>query len=123
MKDFKEKETQLSTQIIEFLKNHPLISLNKLEKKIKMRSQGTLSRCISTSKPIPSIYIFPLIYELGNYGIKIDGYDISPDSDTPHIFLKKEIGLAECVEEEEGYFIYIQKQNRSIACDLSDLIS
>lgn len=64
-----------SDALIEFLKTHPLISLNALEKKLNI-PQSTLSKAVKghKSRSIPIGYWYKFSLELRDYGYHIENY-------------------------------------------------
>jgi hypothetical protein len=123
MKIHTEREREISSQIIEFLKSHPLLSIRSLEEKLKIPST-TIAKALS-GREIPQKYLFAVIRELGGYGLKIDGHRIESFEDGHVIVLTKDIGPPKAKEiktESGAYFEYRQKQARYIAGDILDII-
>lgn len=54
--------------IIKFLKEHPLISINGLEKDCKL-SQGTISKAVKGERRIKDKNVKKIAEELGKYGL------------------------------------------------------
>lgn len=75
MQDNEEHLINESNALIEFLKTHPLISLNALEKKLNI-PQSTLSKAVKghKSRSIPIGYWYKLSFELKEYGYHIENY-------------------------------------------------
>lgn len=123
MKIYTEREREISCQVIEFLKSHPLLSIRTLEEKLKIPST-TIAKALS-GREIPPKYLFAVIRELGGYGMKIDGHRIEPFEDGHFVVLTKDIGPPKTKEvktKSGSYFEYRQKQSRYIAGDILDII-
>ncbi len=75
MQDNEEILINESDALIEYLKTHPLISLNALEKKLNI-PQSTLSKAVKghKSRSIPVGYWYALSLELRDYGYHIENY-------------------------------------------------
>lgn len=73
MQDNEEHLINESNALIEFLKTHPLISLNALEKKLNI-PQSTLSKAVKGHRTIPIGYRYKLSLELRSYGYHIEDY-------------------------------------------------
>ena len=110
-----ENNQQKYTNVItEFLKSHPLISLNALEKTLDI-PQSTLHKAVNSARLIPSKHIFPLLCELAGYGLEIDGFRLSVD-ESNNIFARKDV---ETVDSTDDY--YLSKQYRWFAGSYLDL--
>lgn len=107
-------QQKYSDIITEFLKSHPLISLNALEKALEI-PQSTLHKAINAARLIPSKHIFPLLCELALYGLEIDGFRLTVD-ESNNIFARKDV---ETVDSADDY--YLSKQYRWFAGSYSDL--
>ena len=73
MKKFTERETEISNQIAKFLKTHEAVSMNFVEKQLKI-PQGHLSRSLKKDKIISPNHHLKIIAFLRNYGLKIDNH-------------------------------------------------
>jgi transcriptional regulator with XRE-family HTH domain len=125
MKIITPREKDLSNQVVAFLRDHPLISVHQLEKKLGV-SQNSISRTVRNEQyTISPKHIFGIIRELAGYGLTIDGCRIEASAESHTIFMEKDVGECEIEEVNEGaktYFIYKQPQYRSVAGDLLDLL-
>jgi transcriptional antiterminator len=118
-----DRHNDLSKQVCDFLKSHKLISVNKLEKKLNL-PQSTIAQALnSTTRFIPSKHLYSIIFELVQYGLKIDGYEweIDDNLNVPNIYGRKFVELVDTIEDENS-FVYVVKEYRTLASDLSDLI-
>lgn len=105
--------------IINFLKDHPLISERALEK-IVGAPQSTIGAAKNGSREIPVKHIFNLLCELSKYGLKIEGYSLEIDKDTYTLFGRKFLKEIE-VKEESGHFTYTIQEARIIINDFYEL--
>jgi len=108
-----------SKRLCDFLKSHPFISLNALEKELKM-PQGTLWKAMNDKRNIPVRYIFPMIYILADYGLTWNGYTLTQDPETYNVLAHMRDSLID-VREDDSSFEYIVKEFRYIISDYSDL--
>lgn len=117
-----DRHSQLSKQVCDFLKTHELISVNSLEKKLNL-PQSTIGQALNGSREIPSKHLYNLIFELVQYGLKIDGYDwvIDDDLNVPNIYGRKFVELVNTIDDGNS-FTYLVKEYRTLASDLSDLV-
>jgi hypothetical protein len=117
-----DRHSQLSKQVCDFLKTHELISTNGLEKKLNL-PQSTIGQSLNGSRDIPRKHLFEIIRELIQYGLKIDGFDwvLDDEPHVPNIYGKRFISLLNTIEEDGG-FVYIVKEDRTLASDLTDLL-
>lgn len=116
-----DRHSQLSKQVCDFLKTHDLISTNGLEKKLNL-PQSTIGQALNGSRDIPQKHLFEIIRELIQYGLKVDGFDWVLD-DEPHvqnIYGRKFVELVDTIEEDNS-FVYVVKEYRTLASDISDL--
>lgn len=106
-----------SDQIISFLESHPAISVNRVEKDLKIpRSTLVLNR--AKERGIPKKHIFPLICYLADYGLKINGYTLTYDKAIDSIFGRKFVSVEDFNEEENSYTV---KEYRMLATSYFDL--
>jgi hypothetical protein len=114
------KQEKYSNIITDFLKSHSLISVKALEEALKI-PQSTIWKAVQGERLIPEKHIFPLICFLANYGLKIDGYDLSYDDSDGILFGRQSI---ETVDDEEidNTFVYTNKEYRFLAVDYFDLL-
>lgn len=117
-----DRHSQLSKQVCDFLKTHDLISTNGLEKKLNL-PQSTIGQSLNGSRDIPRKHLFEIIRELIQYGLKIDGFDwiLDDEQHVPNIYGRRFISLEETIEEGNS-IIYLVKEDRTLASDLSDLL-
>lgn len=123
MKIYTLKEGDISEQIADFLKTHPLLSLNALEKELSI-PQGSLSRAIVNETVIPPKHHWGLIKALASYGFKYDGFSLEVD-EVGNIFGYKRGSLVRTkeIKNKDGSISisYVVEESRFLACDYFDL--
>ena len=125
MKKFTEREVEISNQIAAFLKTHEAVSMNFIEKQLKI-PQGHLSRCVKNDKTISPNHFWRLITFLANYGLKIDGFALVFE-DNVLIMTKKVAtfkGKTYEIVGQDGvtHYQYACREYRDIADSIFDLL-
>lgn len=113
-------QEKYSNIITEFLKSHSLISVNKIEEKLKI-PPGTVAQAMAGNRFIPEKHIFPIIAHLADYGIKLEGYEVEYDPVGNLITGRKWIENIKTIEKDGG-FEYIVKEYRFLASGYFDLM-
>lgn len=113
-------QEKYSNIITEFLRTHPLLSINAIEIELNL-PQSTIAQSIKGPRFLPVKHIYSLICLLAQYGLKIDGYTISYDPSDDTISGRKFVENIKTIEED-GSFTYVIKEYRFIAADFHDLL-
>lgn len=82
--------------------------------------QSTIGQALSGKRNIPEKYIFELLCELAQYGLKIDGYMLSYDAPIQVLFGRKFLENIETIEVN-GHLEYVLKESRTIWTSYFDL--
>jgi predicted transcriptional regulator len=112
-------QEKYSNIITEFLKSRYLISVNALEHALNI-PQSTIGKALQGERLIPEKHIFPIICFLAEYGLKIDGYDLSYDESNGTLFGRTWVETVSTEEEGDG-FVYLIKEYRFTAGNYFDL--
>lgn len=112
-------QEKYSKIITDFLLNRPAISVNYLEKELNL-PQSTIGQALNGNRLIPEKHIFPILCFLVSYGLQVDGYNLSFDSESCTISGRKWAENIDTIEEGSG-FAYIVKEYRILFSDYSDL--
>lgn len=117
------RKESINKQVLDFFRTNDLISVKKLEDKLNLPAT-TIHQALCGSRDIPEKHLFNIIYELVQYGFKLDGYDwtIDDNPDIQHIYGRKFIDMVETIEDNEGGIVYVVKEDRTLACDITDLL-
>lgn len=108
-----------SNQIVEFLKNHSLISINSLEKELNI-PQSTIGQALNGSRVLPLKFMWPITCKLIQYGFKPFGYDFEEDKETNTIFGRK--WVKNIKNKKDNHLIWVIEEERILASDITDLI-
>lgn len=111
----------VSATIVEFLTEHPLISVNALEVELGM-PQSTIGQALGGGRDIPRKYIYELICILCNYGLSINDVSFTYDPIISTLFGRKFLDNVETIEDGNS-FEYIVKEARIVAMTYEDLLS
>jgi hypothetical protein len=112
-------QEKYSTIICDFLKSHPLISVNGLEETLNI-PQSTVWKAVKNAREIPTKHIFTIICHLAGYGLQIDGFGLTYDQNDGILFARKAFEV-KTKKDGEGFF-YIVKEHRFIAGSFFDLL-
>lgn len=104
MQDNEEHLVKESYALIEYLKTHPLISLNALEEKLNI-PQSTLSKAVKGHRPIPIGYWYKLSLELRDYGYHIENYIKVEVIDEDEPVLKTAFEIASSICKDNQYLL------------------